>query len=221
MRDEQGKVVRYRNPELVALLANPAFTPKLAEILDSVLQSRAATMRAAVAANPASILSVKSGQIDTININEPATMLAVVNSTRPLIPSQQFMGELLQVGLVDRPTAALTRRIYNEYQRAVFEEFDTALGGSEDPRSLSAKAAVVFAQQMGEALDAFDQLAVTVAADPEGIFADASVDLPDLTEPLEAGSADETSGRVANLLSDLSPEDAGAVLTAANARLSG
>jgi hypothetical protein len=194
----------YDTPDFAALQAAPVIPDEVWPIIDSLLEERRERLMRQVASNVSSAIEIQLGVIETLDMNNPATVQNIVQYTQPVSPREPILAELARAGVVDSPTQRLAGRIYGEYQAAHFAQLDADFATGEpqpSPDVNSAKATYLLNEGIRESMAIFEELALVVADDPEGVFAEAGVEAPDAD--FSSGSESERVDAVARALSDL------------------
>lgn len=219
-RDDDGNLVIYDTPDLEALLAAPVVPDEVWPIIEVVLQERRERMIRHVASNVAGAIEIQLGIVDTLNMDDPTTIQNIIQYTQPISPREPILAELARSGAVDSPTQRLAGRIYGEYQSAHFQRIDAEYASGERQKYAdvnSAKAAFLLNEGIRESMAIFEELALTIANNPEGVFAEAGVEAPDAD--FASGSETERINAVARALTGLDEGSQIIVMQAAAQRL--
>lgn len=219
-RDGEGRLVVLDRPDLAAINAAPVIPDELRPLIDATVKARNERLMRGLAANPRATINVVQGVVETLDMSDPLSIQRVVESTQAISPKEPVVTELVRIGIVDSPTQQLINRIYNEYQSAHFAEInaDYAAGKTRgQPDANSATAAFLLAEGMRECHLLYNTLALEIAADAPGVFADAGADAPDIN--LSGGTEQERIDRVTEILAELDDNTIGSVLSAAISRV--
>lgn len=212
-RDADGRIVRYRQPVLAALRATPVIPDEMWPVFEEILSDRDSRAVEKILANPRATVRVRLGALDELDIADQASITETLSVTLPLNADRPLLAELLELGVIDQPTGALTGRIYTEYQTAVFDEIDASHEEASSPPAQSDKAIFMIGSELGETLDAYDRLAIRLLDDPEAAFSGLGFEAPEGLGEVEGRDDAEAIEAATRAISTLDDDQLAALLT--------